>query len=376
MSVNNTNIKREYLDDNNYNDDVDTIEADDEMDYEEEVLMEGNIMTGAVTIYPAEFIRQQELRQRTVVTPRNKPQITIIGEKQPRPVLIQRGPVNNTNLTAIPISKLPFPPQHRTPATSPLAKGSIAAASPPKNNVMDIKFNIDSLPLLQTYPVGFNPLTLKDSKPDDIVLRISQRQQQRDIAFVPGTSGWITRGLDEFEMIVLTNDFFSIISTITIRFENNSYLDLSKVKFFMKEIYIDYNNQVTSGFAYTYNGKVSTATISQNILLFIARRMADRLIKIDPNTQIENIADVFKIIPFTPSWATPGVIELKKCRIVFANDQKSFILYYNVTLQEQDGTQRQDNLTFNLTNVAQTARIISSLIKVLLYHASNRKNKK
>jgi hypothetical protein len=371
MSVNNTNIKREYLDDNNYNDDVDTIEADDEMDYEEEVLMEGNIMTGALTIYLSEFNRQQELRQKTVVTPKNKPQITVIGERQPRPALVQRGPVNKPNLTAIPINQLPFPPQHRTPATSPLAKGSIAVA--PKNNVNNIKFNIDSLPLLQTYPVGFHPLTLKDSKPDDIVLRITQRQQQRDIAFVPGTSGWITRGLDEFEMIVLTNDFISIISTITIRFENNSYLDLSKVKFFMKEIYIDYNNQVTSGFAYTYNGKVSTATISQNILLFIARRMADRLIKIDPNTQIENIADVFKIIPFTPSWATPRVIELKKCRIVFANDQKSFILYYNVTLQQEDGTQKEGTISFNLANVVPVVRVIGSLTKVILLHAARKR---
>ena len=370
MSRNNTNIKREFLNDNGYDDDdVDTIEADDQMDYEEEeeILMEGNIITGALTIYPAEFNRQQQLRQKTLVTPKNNPKIAII-ERNTRLPTLQPGQLKNPNLTAIPTTQL-FPPQNRTPPTPAIYKGSIAVA--PKNN---IKVNIDNLPLLQTYPIAFNTSTFQGFNFGDIVARKikKQQQQENDIAFVPGLSGWITRGLNQFEMIVLTNDIISTISTITIRFENNSHLDLSKVKFFLNEIYINYDNEKTSGFAYTYNGRTSTATFKHQQLLYITRRIADRLVKIHSNSQIENIVDIFGMIPFTTSKGQPKVIKVNKFRMIFTNDQNGFILYYNAVLQLEDGSQRNGNLSFDLTDVLSTAIIISSLIKILFLNTRSK----
>jgi hypothetical protein len=376
MSINNTNIKQEYLDDNSdgYDDDVDTIEADDQMDYTEEVLMEGNIMTGAVTIYPAEFIRQQELRQKTVVTPRNKPQIAIIGERQPRPALVQRGPVNNTNLTAIPINQLPFSPQNRAPPPIPaIYKGSISV--PPKNNVIDIKFNIDSLPLLQSYPVGYSSNPLPGFKHGDIINRINQQTKKIEKIFVPGTFGWITRPFNEFEMILLVNDFITILSSLNVTFDTKT-VELSKSKFLVQAILINYTtNELNGKMTCLINGEKSIVDLNPTVLPRICDRMMSRLITLPPNTKIFNSVDVLKNILLNPSWAKPRIIEIKACLIVFGDNQKYFHIRYKSIVEEDNGNRKLTDFTINLNNIVSVAIVIGAFVTLIPVVPSNRNQK-
>ena len=373
MSRNNTNIKREFLDDNGYDDDVDTIEADyDEMEYEEEVLMEGNIKTGAVTIYPAEFNRQQELRQKMIVTPKSNPKITILGERQPRPALVQRGPVNNnTNLTAIPINQLPFSPQNRAPPPIPAQyKGSISVL--PKNNVIDIKFNIDSLPLLQSYPVAYSSDPLPGFKHGDIIYSKKQQNEKIQKIFVPGTFGWINRPFNEFEMILLVNDFITILSSLNVTFDTRT-VELSKSKFLVKGILINYTtNELNGKMSCLINGEKSRVDLNPTVLPRICDRMIARLITLPPNTKISNSVNVLKDILLNPSWAKPRIIEIKACAIIFGDNQKDFHLKYKVIIEEDYGNRKLTDFTINLFNILSIARVIAAVIILLPVVPSNR----
>ena len=377
MSINNTNIKREYLDDNNYDDDVDTMEADDEMDYEEEVLMEGNIMTGALTIYLGEFNRQQELRKKTVVTPKSNPKITIIGQRQPQSQsqpqrqlpLLQQQQQNKPNLTAIPITQL-FPEQNRQPPIPALYKGHIAV--PQKNNVIDIKFNIDSLPSLQSYPVGYSSDPLPGFKHGDIIHRINQQNKKMQKAFVPGTFGWITRPFNEFEMILLVNDFITILSTLNVTFDTKT-VELSKSKFLVKGILINYTtNELNGKMTCFINGEKSIVHLNPTILPKMCDRMLSRLITLPPNMKIFNSVDVLKNILLNPSWAKPRIIEIKACAIVFGDNQKDFFIRYKAIIEEDNGNRKLTDFTINLNNIISIARVIAAFITLLPLVPSNR----
>jgi hypothetical protein len=424
---NNTNVQiKEEFDDrdtveivDDYYDDQETVEMDEDehpdiMDFEEEVLMEGNVITGAITIYPAEFknrparpmLANQTRSLATPLPPRVNsmfmPRSTNRGTPIPiatkktsgfpsRPPLSVRGslpgpikslPGAQRQTTSIlprivPIPKeFPVPQNQSRPVLDTWGTGQPRAKVPPFVSVpnakvphfvsaSNAKFPMPQSPVIVTqlllthYPIHYTLNGLSDANIENIRASMVQNMPQRFL--VPGTYGWIIRGLNDLEMNVLTNDMFIVLTLPTV------FPLHIKVQY--RSIVVDFKNNMNAVVHFSFNGERKSGVTKPFRLGNLLDRIMRRLLVISlPKTNPIAILEVLKTIIMRPTTARPRIVDLKKCTILFSDNQREFVMDYDVATQE-DNTNTITNTTVRmyLKDPSRLTRVINAFI--ILLHA-------
>lgn len=292
----NENGDSEYYDtiEEDYDDTVEIDDDDDEeMDYEEEeVLMEGNVRTGALTIYPGSY----HLLNTPIQQIRQQPSLS-----QP-PLLQPRGVTNQVQQTRS-VPKIPFAPP-------PLPQHP--------NVVLGSTFLLPNKILLHL-PAAYDLSKLvNQSQPMFKTKEINNTVGY----FIEGVDAWLTRGLNDFEMTILINDMIIVLN----QFQN--------VAHFPRSIDVDFVAKRTT-MTYGQEGALRTIPIAMETLAACLDRIMRRLVIVPrERTNPKFAVQLGTIVPWFVTLHGPKrAKQILKFSILFDKNRRHFILVYVYRLE-------------------------------------------